>query len=142
MDSEKPFLRLKVDWQDESMFELTVSASNTIFCGKASLYALPSDLLKFAGQLKGFPHRRETLFYEEGRTGNNGYFSMRYYPVGYNGHVGVEINLESNLLGDYREEEKDRVKLEIIVEPGSIDKFQKELYNLAETESGIATLYG
>ena len=37
---------------------------------------------------------------------------------------------------------KDKVKLELLVELASLDKFQKELFTLAKTESGSATLYG
>jgi hypothetical protein len=34
------------------------------------------------------------------------------------------------------------LKLEIIVEPSAIDRFQKELCHLAKNEEGLAILYG
>jgi hypothetical protein len=57
--------------------------------------------------------------------------------------IGVEINIESNNVAtEYREEEKNKLKLEIIVEPSAIDRFQKELCHLAKNEEGLAIFYG
>ena len=67
---------------------------------------------------------------------------MRFYCIDTEGHIGVEINLEENVSTAYRKEEKDKLKLEIIVVPSAIDNFQKELLRLAINEDGIATLYG
>ena len=44
----------------------------------------------------------------------------------------MEINIESNVAAEYRQEEKNKLKLEIIVEPSAIDRFQKELCHLAK----------
>jgi len=137
-----PFLRLEVIWRDEYMFELSVTASNDDFRGKASVYDTSDSLSKFALNLRDYPKNNNTLFYDLGKKDEDAYFSMRYYPVGFNGIIGVEINLESNVGTEYRPEEKDKIKLEIIVEPSAIDIFQKELYQMAKTESGKATLYG
>lgn len=41
-----------------------------------------------------------------------------------------------------RPEEKNRLKIEIVVEPSAIDNFQKELTYLAKNENGTAILYG
>jgi hypothetical protein len=56
--------------------------------------------------------------------------------------LGVEINIERNVSTEYRQEEKDKIKLEIIVEPNAIDNFRKELLTLAKNEEGNAILYG
>jgi hypothetical protein len=52
---------------------------------------------------------------------------MKYYPIGFTGHIGVEMSLEGNVATEYRLEEKDKMKLEIIIEPNQLDIFQKEL---------------
>ncbi|GEM66338.1 hypothetical protein SF1_43200 [Sphingobacterium faecium NBRC 15299] len=67
---------------------------------------------------------------------------MKYYSIGKSGYIGVEVNLESNVSTEYRQEEKNKIKLEIIVEPNAIDNFQKELFNIASREEGVATLPG
>ena len=67
---------------------------------------------------------------------------MTFYCIDNSGHIGVKIELEENVATNYREEEKDKIKLEIIVVPSGIDKFQKQLLELATTQKGIATLFG
>lgn len=67
---------------------------------------------------------------------------MNFYPINNYGHIGIEILMEKNVATEYRKEEKDKLKLEIIVEPSSIDRFQKELIYLAKNQSCKAILYG
>lgn len=67
---------------------------------------------------------------------------MNFYYIDNAGHIGVEINLENNVATEFRHEEKNKLKLEIIVEPNAIDNFQRELSNLATTQKGTANLYG
>ena len=124
------------------MFELSVTASNIDFWGKTEVYGQSESLSKFALTLKGFSNDNKTLLYEAGQKDSYAYFSMKYYSIDKGGHIGVEINLESNVATEYRQEEKNKVKLEIIVEPSAIDNFQRELFHLAEKEEGSAILYG
>ena len=51
-------------------------------------------------------------------------------------------NIEENVATEYRANEKDKLKLELIVEPSAIDIFQKELHRMAKTENGRASLVG
>ena len=67
---------------------------------------------------------------------------MQFYCLDQAGHIGVEINLEENVATVFREKEKDKLKLEIIIEPSAIDTFQKELIQLARTQRGKALLLG
>ncbi|WP_199756958.1 hypothetical protein [Pedobacter sp. KBW06] len=139
---QKPFLEVKVIWKDDDMFEMSVSAFNGRFYGSTEVYEQSKPLSAFAKSLIDYPKSSEVLFYEAGEKDSYAYFSMKYYPVGVNGIAGVEVHLEANVCTEYREEEKDKLKLEIIMEPAAIDRFQKELLQLAKKEEGIATLYG
>ena len=67
---------------------------------------------------------------------------MKLYTLGKSGLIGVEIQLESNVATEFRAEEKDKVKLEIITEPKFIDCFIKELEPMIKNESGEATIEG
>ena len=142
IENPKSFLQLKVIWKDEDIFELKVIASNSDFYGKTEVYDQSESLSNFALSLNDFPKSDETLFHEAGKKDSYAYFSMKFYQIDSNGHIGVEINLESNVSTIYRPEEKDKMKLEIIVEPSAIDNFQKELLTLAKNEEGTAILYG
>jgi hypothetical protein len=141
-ENRKSFLELKVIWKDDDMFEFSVTASSIDFFGRTEVYDQSESLSKFALTLKGFPSDNKTLFYEAGQKDSYAYFSMKYYSIDKGGHIGVEINLESNVSTEYRQEEKNKVKLEIIVEPSAIDNFQRELFQLAKKEEGSAILYG
>ncbi|NRF37616.1 hypothetical protein [Pedobacter foliorum] len=141
-NNRKSFLELRIIWKDEDMFELKATASNIDFSGTTQVYDQSENVLRFASALTDFPKGDKTLFFESGEKDSYAYFSMKYYPIGRSGRVGVEIKLESNVATAFRQEEKNKLKLEIIVEPSAIDNFQKELVHLAKAEEGGAILYG
>lgn len=136
------FLELKVVWKDDEMLELMVYGSNSRYSGKTEVYVTSETLLSFTKSLLNYPKEEKQLFYQAGERDSYAYFSMRYYVIGFTRLIGVEIELEENVATEFRPEEKSKLKLEIIVEPSAIDKFQKELTTLAKNQDGKATLYG
>src|SRR5436190_14784495 len=141
-DKLKSFLELQIIWKDDDMFELKVTASNERYFGTTEVYDTKGTLSKFAQALIGFPNNNKNLLHEAGFKDGYAFFSMNFYCIDNAGHIGVEINLEDNVATEFRQEEKDKIKLEIIVEPNAIDNFQKELSQLAIKQEGIAILYG
>lgn len=142
LNNRKSFLELKSIWKEEHMFELQVTVSNNIFSGKTEVYDQYKNISDFAKELVDYPKDNKILFYKAGERDSYSYFSMKYYPIDNFGHTGVEICIESNVSTVYRPEEKDKLKLEIIVELSAIDNFRKALFNLAKNEDGIAILFG
>jgi hypothetical protein len=124
------------------MFELKVTASNGRYFGTTEVYDTTESLFSFAQTLIDFPKDNKKLFHQAGIKDGYAYFSMNFYCIDNAGHIGVEINLEDNVATAFRHEEKNKLKLEIIVEPNAIDSFQRELSQLATTQKGIANLYG
>jgi hypothetical protein len=141
-NNRKSYLELELIWKDDEMFELRVTASNGRYFGITEVYETSESLDHFAELLFGFPKNNLTLFHEMGIKNSYAYFSMKYYCIDNAGHLGIEINLEENVSTEYRNEEKDKLKLEIIVEPSAIDNFQIELKQLARKQEGKATLFG
>ena len=139
---EGRFLKFKVIWKDEDMFELHVSVNNGRYSGQTEVYETKDSLLLFAKELKGFPNGKEELIHECGEKDSYAYFEMRFYQIGFSGQVGVQISLEENVATEYRQEEKDKLKMELIVEPNAIDIFQNELMQLAQNGDGEAELKG
>lgn len=137
---ENRFLKLEVIWKDDDMFELQISVDNGRYSGQTEVYETKESLLTFASSLKGFPNGKESLMHKCGEKDSYAYFEMKFYKIGLTGIIGVQTSIEENVATEYREEEKDKLKLELIVEPNAIDKFQKELVNLARTEQGSAEL--
>lgn len=141
-NNRKSYLELEVIWKDDDMFELRVIASNGRYFGITEVYETNKSLENFAKLLFEFPKNDSTLFYEMGKKDSYAYFSMKYYCIDNAGHFGVELNLEENVSTEYRSEEKDKLKIEIIIEPSAIDNFQKELIQIAKKQEGKATLFG
>ncbi|NRT16660.1 hypothetical protein HNP99_003031 [Flavobacterium sp. 28A] len=142
LNNRKSYLELEVIWKDEDMFEFRVIASNGRYFGITEVYETSESLKGFAKSLFEFPKNDSKLFYEMGKKDSYAYFSMQYHCIDNAGHLGVELNLEENVSTEYRCEEKDKLKLEIIIEPSAIDNFQKELIQIAENQEGKATLFG
>ena len=125
------------------MFELEITASNGQFSGTTKVYDGNNLLYKFAESLVGFPKTTDSnLLYEVGEKDSYSYFSMRLYPIDNIGHLGVQVTLESNVATKYRQEEKDKLTLEILTEPTLLDNFIRSLLALAKNEQRQAILQG
>ncbi len=136
------YLKLEVVWKDEDMFEIQVSTNNGRYSGITEVYETKESLSSFAHGLKGFPFGNSKLSHSCGEKDSYAYFEMNFYPIGTSGIVGVQIILEENVATEFRKEEKDKLVMELIVEPNSIDRFQNELLRLAQNEEGTAELIG
>jgi hypothetical protein len=136
------FLKLKVVWKDDDMFELEVAASNGKFSGTTKVYDVSNLLYDFANSLAGFPKTHDsTLVYEAGEKDGYAYFAMKFYTIDNIGHLGVQITLESDVSTN-RIEAKNKLTLEILTEPGLVDSFVKSLSTMAKREEGQAILEG
>ena len=138
----KSFLKLQVIWKDEHRFELKVTASNGHYFGTTDVYDTPEPILKFAETLIGFPDDNSDLLYETGFKNEYSSFSMHFYCIDKAGHIAVGINLEDNLRTEFKHEQKNKIRIEIIVEQKAILNFQKELSRLATRQEGEAILHG
>ena len=136
----KRFLKMEVIWKDDDMFELQVSVDNGRYSGRTEVYETKESLLPFANNLKGYPNGKENLRHSCGEKNSYAYFEMKFYQIGLTGVVGLQVTLEENVSTEYRKEEKDKLILELILEPNAIDEFQNALVSLAENEEGIAEL--
>jgi hypothetical protein len=141
-DNLKSYLELSIIWKDDEMFQLKVTATNCRYSGTTNVYDTSETLGSFANSLYRYPNENDILFYEAGQGDGYACFSMRFYRIDQAGHIGVEVHMEDYTIGEKRQEEKSKVKLEIIVEPLAIDNFQKELVALARRKEGSATLLG
>jgi hypothetical protein len=121
---------------------LRVTVSNGRYSGVTEVYDTTESLAAFATSLHGFPQNDKALLHEAGEIDGYAYFQMKFLPFGHAGYIGVEVSLEENLFPPYREIEKVKLKLEIVVEPHVIGFFQKALLQLARKQGGMVTLYG
>jgi hypothetical protein len=144
MDTQnhKSYLTIKAIWRDEHMFEIRIQATNGRYLGTTEVYETSDKLAEFARSLSAYPKDKSSLSYEAGEMDGYAYFGMKLTSINHSGHISVLINLEENVSTEYRADEKDKLKLEILVEPNAIDIFQKELLQLAIKQEGTAILHG
>ncbi|KAA9340266.1 hypothetical protein [Adhaeribacter soli] len=135
-------LKFEVIWKDEDMIELQISANNGRYSGITEVYEVSDNLLKFVKELIGFPFGKDRLNHSCGKKDSYAYFEMDFYKISPTGRCGVLVTMEENVSTEYRKEEKDKLSMELIVEPSAIDDFCKELKSLAEREDGTAELKG
>ena len=133
-------LKIEAIWKDDDMFEMRISANNGRYSGITEVYEVSESLLEFVSKLRGFPSNVDKVSHSCGEKESYAYFEMEFYSIGPTGKCGVLITMEENVSTEYRKEEKDKLSMELIVEPNAIDIFCRELKSLAEKESGIAEL--
>ena len=133
-------LTLEVIWKDEDMFEMRISANNGRYSGITEIYDTTESLLEFVNELKEFPFEKDKVVHSCGKKDSYAYFEMKFYKIGLSGKCGVLITMEENVATEYRKEEKDKLSMELIIEPNSIDIFCRELKLLAQKEDGTAEL--
>src|SRR5688572_1840748 len=115
----QPILSLEVIWKDEHMLELEVVAANKFFRGVTQVYDQAESLNELSKQLFNYPNNSKLIFYERGEKDSYAYFSLKFYPVGSNGVIGVQVYLEENVPTVYRPEEKSKITLEFLTEPSA-----------------------
>jgi len=139
----KRYLKIELIWKDDDMIELQVSSNNGRYSGMTEVYDTRESLLEFASSLKEYPSKPDIIKYETGQQDSSfGYFGMKCYPIGELGIIGVQITLENKAATAYRLEEKDKLTMELIVEPNAIDVFQREWLELIKKEDREAELVG
>lgn len=134
-------LRLEIIWKDDDMVELQAFASNGRYSGTTEIYTTSEHLLELANSIQGFPKRVEdAVEFRAGETDSYAFLSLRFYCIDGAGHTAVLVSMEENVPNDFRPAEKDRVCLELEYEPGCIDQFQKDIFQMALNKTGFALL--
>ena len=133
---------MEVIWFDDHMLELNITASNGRYFGTTEVYDTKESLLDLARDLNGFPFNKRTPKCKLGDKDLYAFFEVDFKNVLASGKCGVVIKIEENTGSEYRENEKDKLCLELFVEPSAIDLFAKELMTMAHRQNGVAVLNG
>lgn len=124
------------------MFEMNISVNNGRYSGITEVYETSESLLKFTKELNGFPFEKDKISHSCGQKNSYAFFQMDLYKIGTSGICGAKITMEGNVPSDYNEAEKEKLSIELIIEPNAIDNFYQELKHLAINEDGTAELLG
>lgn len=139
----KPSLSFEHIWEDDSMIELRVSATDGLFSGLTQIYTSWESLSEFANHLRGFPRTTlDTVEDTNGESGGYSYLRVLFRCIDGAGHAAVEIEMEQNQALAGPADIRASVKLGFSIEPVAIDGFVAQLQAMVNSKKGSALLLG
>jgi hypothetical protein len=128
---------------DDSMLTAAIDVASRGFRGVSQVYTTAGALEELSLRLKLFPEGpAKSLEFQFGMSGGYGYLSLAFSVLDATGRWACQVQLESNYLPAYGHESKNRIDVDMGVEPNAIDRFVSDLQNLLNSETGEAVLEG
>lgn len=121
----------KIEWFDEHLMQVRVTASNGKFSGTTAFYGALDEHLQLAKALKGFPSSKdEVRYFELGEFGEVKFGGVkgRISQLDSSGHCKLELEINS---GDfYGRSAEGSARILLTFEPGSLDEFVAALQRI------------
>jgi hypothetical protein len=143
------FLRLRIDFDSDCTCELTAEVCASGFRGRGSAWFDLTSLKDFAQTLKAYPLSLGDLPHLEGGFWEGStparlvqtHLSIRVYPLGHRGHIGVRVCVADPSLseGD-RAESQNVAEIELETSYNALHNFANELERLLAGGLDVATL--
>jgi hypothetical protein len=128
---------------DDGMITAAVDVASRGFRGVSQVYTTIGALEELSSQLRLFPQGpTQSLEFHFGMPNSYGYFSLALSILHPTGRCACRVQLESNYLPSYGPGSKNRVKVDMGVEPSAIDRFVFDLQSLINNKLGQAALEG
>ena len=143
------YLRVTLAVDSDWTCELFAGTKSSGFAGHGSAWFDLQEVTRFANELLAFPLPENNPPCIEGgywsqqqpRTLEQMHLSIRAYPIGARGQVGVRVQLaDPPRSRDQRPETQDRVEVEIQTSYTQLEQFAKDLILLASTQVEEAVL--
>lgn len=140
-------VELTCDWNESTVLELQVRATNGVFAGLARPYIAHLDLQAAARILDGYPRNfqdcREVTFGDSRERFAGGFLSLKFSCRDAAGHCAVEVQIVSKN-ETAAEPRWNRTPQSVLfvsaVDASSIEDFARQLRAMGETNSGSAWL--
>jgi hypothetical protein len=128
---------------DDGMITAAVDVASRGFRGVSQVYTTTAAVEELSLRLRHFPQGPTQSFdFQFGMPDSYGYFSLAFSILNATGRCACRVQLESNHLPSYGPGSKNRVEVDMGVEPNAIDRFTFELQNVLKTKQGEAALQG
>ena len=132
-----------------SMGELIAQVSSSGFCGQGQAWFNVSEIDGFAAELATMPlSPNQTVSLEGGywSTEQSGtleqvHVSIRVYPIGTKGQVGVRVHLADRLERNDRRESQNQATVELKTTYGALESFARDLRRLQLSQANEAILH-
>lgn len=135
-----PSLTLESIWEDESLFEVRVRASNGSFSGSADCYTNRDQIESLAMLIEGFPKSPEhEVHFTTGESESFSFLSIALKAQDRLGHLVARIKIAHIETHSNVPSESSVSEFDIRVEPAAIDAFVLSLRHLSRDGVGQVT---
>lgn len=128
---------------DDGMLTAAVDVASRGFKGVSQVYTTAEAFEELSSRLRLFPEGpTNSLEFEFGMPDSYGYLSLAFSVLDATGRCACRVQLESNYFPVYGPESRNRVEVDMGIEPNAIDRFVFDLQKLLNSEPGNAVLEG
>lgn len=129
--------------EDDGMLTVAIDVSSGGFRGSSQLYTIAPELAQFCADLRRFPDGTgRPLEFRLGVPDSYAYFGARFALLDARGRWQCRVWLESNYIPIHGPGSKNRMDVEMAIEPNAIDRFASDLDNMLSSKTGEAVLEG
>lgn len=130
-------IEIKSIWEDESLLEIKIFASNGIFSGAANCYTNRGKIKELGEMISGFPKSIEDkVDFTTGESDTSSFFSLSLKTLDGSGHIKVRVKIAHIQTFTNSEQENYLSEFDIPIEPAGIDNFSKQLIVLSKSNIG------
>jgi hypothetical protein len=125
------------------MLTAVIDVASRGFTGASQVYTTANALQELCSRLRHFPKgAAQSLEFHLGTPDGYGYLSVAFSDLDARGRWACQVRLESNYVPMYGPGSKNRIDVDMRVEPNAIDRFVFDLQKLLNSKPGQAVLEG
>lgn len=135
-------LTIQVLWEEDGLLTIDSHAASWGFVGKTQVYTTYEALEKWAKALAALPLvAGQAVDFQAGERNSYAYLGVRISVLDSAGHCQCRVAFESSSVHTW--ESKNKLEVEILIEPNAIDRFITGLTAIVQTKNqGQACLLG
>ncbi len=141
----EPAISIESIWEDESLLEVRIIASNGLFSATSDCYTNRDEIEKLATLIEGFPKKiGQEVQYTTGENDSISYFTLNLKCKDGSGHIIARVKIAHIVSYTNSEQENYVSEFDLRVEASGIDNFVSSLKKLSKAKLGEveAKLYG
>lgn len=132
-----------VEVDDHGLLTVVIDVASRGFSGSSQVYTTASMLGTLSAGLQCFPKdASQSVEFELGTPQGYGYLSIAFSVLDARGRCQCRVRLESNYAPTHGPASKNRIEVDMGVEPAAIDRFVSDLTNLHNNKARVAVLEG
>ena len=133
------YLTVGVRFNDEDMVMLQADVASAGFRGRNEAYSTYALLDEWLAALRGFSRTLDSEVVFDGCVGR---IRVALSRLDWSGHCACRVSLVSDQVTVFNDRPLNTLEVRLVVEPGALDRFVKELEYMVAQQAGEATLTG